>query len=79
MNFDSITEILDRNACEWPNDTALAETNPPEALTLIMGFAASFPAEGKEYKEEIRELTVAAKEYVAAQKAKAAEAKKAKK
>ena len=57
----------------------LKKTNPPEALKLIKGFSASFPAEGKEYKEEIRELTVAAKEYVAAQKAKAAEAKKAKK
>ena len=57
----------------------LKRSNPPEALKLIKGFAASFPAEGKEYKEEIPELTEAAKEYVAAQKAKAAEAKKAKK
>ena len=30
MNFDSITEILDRNACEWPNDIALVEINPQE-------------------------------------------------
>lgn len=29
-NFDNITEILERNASEWPNDVALVEINPQE-------------------------------------------------
>ena len=28
--FENITEILDRNARAWPNDTALVEINPQE-------------------------------------------------
>ena len=29
-NIDNITEILERNAREWPNDVALVEINPQE-------------------------------------------------
>ena len=30
-DFDNITEILERNAREWPDDVALVEINPQEA------------------------------------------------
>lgn len=57
----------------------LKKSNPPEAVKLIEAYMKSFPVEGKEFKEELPELKVAAKEYADAQKAKAAAAKKAKK
>ena len=29
-DFRNITEILERNATEWPNDVAIVEINPQE-------------------------------------------------
>ena len=56
----------------------LKQTNPPEAVKLIGLFMKSFPAEGAAYKEQLPELTAKAKEFAAAEKAKAKEAKAAK-
>ena len=56
----------------------LKQTNPPEAVKLIGLFMKSFPAEGAAYKDELPELTAKAKEFAAAEKAKAKEAKAAK-
>ena len=39
---------------------------------MIKAYMASFPAEGAEYKDEIADLTVKAKEFAAEQKAKGA-------
>ena len=54
---------------------SLEELNPPEAVRMIKLFMASFPAEGAAYKERLPELTARAKEFAAAQKAAAKEAK----
>ena len=56
----------------------LKQTNPPEAVKLIGLFMKSFPAEGAAYKEQLPELTAKAKEFAAAEKAKAKEVKAAK-
>lgn len=56
----------------------LKQTNPPEAVKLIRLFMASFPAEGADYKEQLPELIAKAKEFAAAEKARAKEAKAAK-
>jgi hypothetical protein len=56
----------------------LKQTNPPEAVKLIGLFMKSFPGEGAAYKEQLPELTAKAKEFAAAQKAKAKEVKAAK-
>ena len=56
----------------------LKQTNPPEAVKLIGLFMKSFPAEGAAYKDELPELTAKAKEFAAAEKAKAKEVKAAK-
>ena len=50
----------------------------PEAVKLIGLFMKSFPAEGAAYKDELPELTAKAKEFAAAEKAKAKDAKAAK-
>lgn len=56
----------------------LKQTNPPEAVKLIGLFMKSFPAEGAAYKEQLPELTAKAKEFAAAEKARAKDAKAAK-
>lgn len=56
----------------------LKQTNPPEAVKLIRLFMASFPAEGADYKEQLPELIAKAKEFAAAEKARAKDAKAAK-
>ena len=56
----------------------LKQTNPPEAVKLIGLFMKSFPAEGAAYKDELPELTAKAKEFAAAEKARAKDAKAAK-
>jgi len=56
----------------------LKQTNPPEAVKLIGLFMKSFPAEGADYKEQLPELIAKAKEFAAAEKAKAKEVKAAK-
>lgn len=57
----------------------LIQTNPEEALKFAKGYIVSFPDDAAAYKEQLPELIQKAKEHAAAQKAKAAEAKKAKK
>lgn len=56
----------------------LKQTNPPEAVKLIGLFMKSFPAEGADYKEQLPELIAKAKEFAAAEKARAKDAKAAK-
>lgn len=56
----------------------LKQTNPPEAVKTIRLFMASFPAEGADYKEQLPELIAKAKEFAAAEKARAKDAKAAK-
>ena len=56
----------------------LKQTNPPEAVKLIGLFMKSFPAEGADYKEQLPELIVKTKEFAAAEKARAKDAKAAK-
>jgi len=47
----------------------LKKKNPPKALAAIKAYMVTFPEEGAEYKEQIPEVTAAAKEFAAAQKA----------
>ena len=56
----------------------LKQTNPPEAVKTIRLFMKSFPAEGADYKEQLPELIAKAKEFAAAEKARAKDAKAAK-
>jgi len=48
----------------------LRKTNPPKALATAKAYMATFPEEGAEYKDQLAEMTAAAKEFAAAAKAK---------
>ena len=50
----------------------LRKTNPPKALATAKAYMATFPEEGAEYKDQLAEMTAAAKEFAAAAKAKGA-------
>ena len=66
-------KAIEEAKTDYKTDIArLKTTNPPEALKMIKAYMASFPAEGAEYKDEIADLTVKAKEFAAEQKAKGA-------
>ena len=67
----AILEAIKKGAADVKEEIeALKTTNPPKAVQLIGLFTKSFPAEGAQYKAELPELTVKAKEFVAAAKAK---------
>ena len=70
---EAMLKAIEEAKTDYKTDIArLKTTNPPEALKMIKAYMASFPAEGAEYKDEIADLTVKAKEFAAAQKAKGA-------
>lgn len=70
---EAMLKAIEEAKTDYKTDIArLKTTNPPEALKMIKAYMASFPAEGAEYKDEIADLTVKAKEYAAEQKAKGA-------
>lgn len=68
---EAMLKAIEEAKTDYKTDIArLKTTNPPEALKMIKAYMASFPAEGAEYKDEIADLTVKAKEFAAEQKAK---------
>lgn len=70
---EAMLKAIEEAKTDYKTDIArLKTTNPPEALKMIKAYMASFPAEGAEYKDEIADLTVKAKEFAAEQKAKGA-------
>ena len=70
---EAMLKAIEEEKTDYKTDIArLKTTNPPEALKMIKAYMASFPAEGAEYKDEIADLTVKAKEFAAEQKAKGA-------
>ena len=70
---EAMLKAIEEAKTDYTTDIArLKTTNPPEALKMIKAYMASFPAEGAEYKDEIADLTVKAKEFAAEQKAKGA-------
>ena len=70
---EAMLKAIEEAKTDYKTDIARLKTsNPPEALKMIKAYMASFPAEGAEYKDEIADLTVKAKEYAAEQKAKGA-------
>lgn len=70
---EAMLKAIEEAKTDYKTDIAnLKVANPPEALKMIKAYMASFPAEGAEYKDEIADLTVKAKEYAAEQKAKGA-------
>lgn len=70
---EAMLKAIEEAKTDYKADIArLKTTNPPEALKMIKAYMASFPAEGAEYKDEIADLTVKAKEFAAEQKAKGA-------
>lgn len=75
---EELLEAISEGKREIVEDIARMKTsNPPEALKLMEGFIKSFPAEGKQYKEELASVKAAAKDYVAEKKARESAAKKA--
>lgn len=70
---EAMLKAIEEAKTDYKTDiTRLKTTNPPEALKMIKAYMASFPVEGAEYKDEIADLTVKAKEFAAEQKAKGA-------
>lgn len=70
---EAMLKAIEEAKTDYKTDIAnLKVANPPEALKMIKAYMASFPAEGAEYKDEIADLTVKAKEFAAEQKAKGA-------
>lgn len=70
---EAMLKAIEEAKTDYKTDIARLKTsNPPEALKMIKAYMVSFPAEGAEYKDEIADLTVKAKEYAAEQKAKGA-------
>ena len=70
---EAMLKAIEEAKTDYKTDIArLKTTNPPEALKMIKAYMASFPDEGAEYKDEIADLTVKAKEFAAEQKAKGA-------